>query len=362
MYSKKNHSKKWINEKHEPGLVSVIVPTYNSANFICDALQSVHAQTYRPIEVIIVDDGSTDNTRSIIKEWNSKIVTENQFIIHYFKQQNKGGSAARNFGILKSQGEYIQFLDADDVLAPGKIESQVSLIAGSTDKMSAYGPWRHFENTDGSFKLYKHHDNKAKESHLRKWIGGWFAPSHSLLWRRTDIKMLGPWDENLAADQDGEYALRFLTSNGRLQFCESAWVYYRHSPTSSVTSNSVSTKKTSKAIRSRMYVTRRIEKFLSQNDLLNDEYRQALSSRYYDIAKDWAMRHKVLRKICLRHFRRLSPDGLNHGTLRNRILTKLFGFVITQKLRFVFRDVFGIPGYLPVATVKTIDALSKFDV
>jgi len=310
MYSKKNHSKKWINEKHEPGLVSVIVPTYNSANFICDALQSVHAQTYRPIEVIIVDDGSTDNTGSIIKEWNNKIVTENQFIIHYFKQQNKGGSAARNFGILKSQGEYIQFLDADDVLSPGKIESQ----------------------------------------------------SHSLLWRRTDIKMLGPWDENLAADQDGEYALRFLTSNGRLQFCESAWVYYRHSPTSSVTSNSVSTNKTSKAIRSRMHVTRRIEKFLSQNDLLNDEYRQALSSRYYDIAKDWAMKHKVLRKICLRHFRRLSPDGLNYGTLRNRILTKLFGFVITQKLRFVFRDVFGIPGYLPVATVKTIDALSKFDV
>src|SRR5260221_9109636 len=94
--------------------VSVIIPVYNGSRFIIDALNSVKGQTHRQLECIVVDDGSTDNTADIVKEW---IISDNRFI--YLFQNNKGLSGARNKGLDHAKGNYIQFLDADDILLPG---------------------------------------------------------------------------------------------------------------------------------------------------------------------------------------------------------------------------------------------------
>lgn len=100
--------------------VSVIIPTYNRAKYIRRALESVLAQTYQDYEIIVVDDGSMDNTREILAEFEGKI--------KYIVQKNQGSAAARNRGIQESKGEYIAFLDSDDIWIPEKLAEQVKIL------------------------------------------------------------------------------------------------------------------------------------------------------------------------------------------------------------------------------------------
>ncbi len=352
---------KWMSEECLLGLVSVIIPTYNCAHFLIEAMDSVLGQNYRPIELIVVDDGSTDKTREVVEGWKQKRPRNNAFELRYFYQENKGGPAARNLGLVESQGEYIQFLDADDVLSPSKLFRQVIALSSCGYQTAAYGPWRHFEKIGGKLALYEPHGSVERNNLLKRWIDGWFVVHHSLLWKRADVKKLGAWDESLAADQDGEYSMRFLAYGGKLIYCDQAWVYYRQSPNFSRDGDHVGRRKTSKSIHSRIRVVRRLERFLAHQGKLDEAYRSALSYRYYDIAKNWAFGHKTLRQLCLRHFKRLSPDGLLPRTLRHRVLTRLFGFFLTQKLRLFIRGVLGLRAHLPVASVQTVEELMTFD-
>lgn len=104
-------------------LISVIIPTYNNAQFIRDAIDSVLSQTYKNYEILVIDDGSTDNTKEIIEKYNGKR-------IKYIYQENKGLAAARNTGIKASTGELVAFLDSDDMWLPEKLERQISIING----------------------------------------------------------------------------------------------------------------------------------------------------------------------------------------------------------------------------------------
>lgn len=114
-------------------LVSVIVPTYNCAAFVADALDSVLSQDYSPIEVIVVDDGSTDGTRDVLARYGERIKV--------FQQQNGGPAAARNLAVSKSKGEYLAFLDGDDLWLPGKLTAQMAYIAAHPDAHVVYGEW-----------------------------------------------------------------------------------------------------------------------------------------------------------------------------------------------------------------------------
>lgn len=113
-----------MHSTHNPPLISVVIPTYNYAGFLSKAVESVLGQTYKNFEIIIVDDGSTDNTRSLIKkEWP----------VRYFYQENKGVAAARNTGIEQSKGDYLVFLDADDWLQPDALEQNLLVIKDRPD-------------------------------------------------------------------------------------------------------------------------------------------------------------------------------------------------------------------------------------
>src|SRR5690348_4736208 len=106
--------------------VSVIIPTYNRQNFLKAAVESVIHQTYRPIECFIIDDGSTDNTNEVVKRLMDK--NDEEFMVKYIYQDRSGTQSARNAGTSASTGEFIQYLDSDDVLYPEKIEKQVSFM------------------------------------------------------------------------------------------------------------------------------------------------------------------------------------------------------------------------------------------
>jgi glycosyltransferase involved in cell wall biosynthesis len=100
-------------------LISVVIPVYNGERFIGEALDSVFAQDYQPVEVIVVDDGSTDGTASAALVYPA---------VHYFYQPNNGVASARNSGIALAKGEYLAFLDADDIWLPGKLKAQMEAM------------------------------------------------------------------------------------------------------------------------------------------------------------------------------------------------------------------------------------------
>ncbi len=108
-------------------LVSAIIPNYNYARYLCDAVDSVLAQTYPKIEIIVVDDGSKDDSREILRRYGDRITA--------IFQQNQGVAAARNRGVAESSGEYIAFLDADDAWLPAKIDNQMSRFKSGDERL-----------------------------------------------------------------------------------------------------------------------------------------------------------------------------------------------------------------------------------
>lgn len=363
-YPQKTCHGKWMGQAYETRLVSVIIPTYNRGDLVVETLDSVFRQTYRPIEVLIVDDGSTDNTRQVIEKWRRRYVGDTRFELYYFFQKNKGAPAARNYGLIESRGEFIQFIDSDDLLAPSKISNQVKVLSKYKRKIAVYGKWLYFINSKNILKVYKAHTQTDDDNVLKNWLGGrWAIPPLSILWRRNDILQLGPWDESLAADQDGDFAMRFLLRGGKLVFNPSAWVYRRlyESPESAIgLSNSRA------SFESRYRVVTRIEDELTSKGLL-DEYKGALSSRYAILANRYALYHKDLTNLCLKHSRRLSPNGKLPDVFSYPLVSRLFGLTLKQQIGYLGRILFGISTRgisiefgEPIATVESAAKLCSF--
>jgi len=133
-------------------LVSIIIASYNNGKYLAEAIESALGQTYKDLEIIVVDDGSTDNTRELVKQYQPKI--------HYLYQENQGVCSARNTGIKNSKGKYLQFLDADDILLSEKLELQVNFLESNPDYAVCYSDVRYFNNFDrtklskGNYKFY----------------------------------------------------------------------------------------------------------------------------------------------------------------------------------------------------------------
>lgn len=131
--------------------VSVIIPTYNLARYINETVDSVLGQTYKNYEIIIVDDGSTDNTKEALSEYGGKIT--------YIFQENQGVSAARNKGIKEAKGEYIAFLDADDLWLKDKLELQIGLMNSNPEVAMIFTDGESF-NEEGLIKASLRHSPK----------------------------------------------------------------------------------------------------------------------------------------------------------------------------------------------------------
>jgi len=368
-YLQRTCYKRWMNQEYQPQLVSVIIPTYNRGTALVESLDSVIKQTYRPIEVLIVDDASTDNTEQVIEDWSHNHNEPGNFEICYLHQENKGACAARNLGLIESHGEFIQFLDSDDLVAPSKIRRQVEKFVHCGDKTVVYGSWRFFQTTGDKIEVYDVECPIQEEHPLKKWLiekdtENWFVASHSFLWRRTDLIELGPWDESLYADQDGDYAMRFMMRGGKLVFCPSAWAYYRLYPN---TADSIRADNHIKALGSRYRVINRVEDELTTKGIL-DKYRLALSIRYAELARRSALYYKDLAKLCLIKSRSLSPTGKFPVKFNYWFISRIIGITNKQRLGYLIRRTTAIPirgisktRDVPIALVESIEKVRTFD-
>ena len=212
-------------------LVSIIIPTYNRAHLIGETLDSVLVQTYENWECIIVDDGSTDNTSKLLESYVQK---DSRFQYHHRPSNRlKGANACRNYGFELSKGDYIQWLDSDDLLAENKISDQILLLKGKDYRFISSCPWQNFE-TIADIKINYKQDLKVYHSYseLKKFIqdlseSGGFLPPHSYLCSRRLIHESGNWLEHLTINQDGEFFSRIFVRATGVLFCEHSKVYYR---------------------------------------------------------------------------------------------------------------------------------------
>lgn len=189
--------------RHAAPLVSVIIPTRNRAMYLPTALRSVFDQTFPNIEIVVVDDGSTDETAQILTEMNGRV--------RAIRLDGVGVSAARNRGIQEAQGDYIQFLDDDDTLDPQKIELQVRLLDRHTGVDVAYCGWTYVDEHGHPL-----HAIAAPESvETEDLVASNPFIVHALLIRRTCFDHVGDFDESLTAAEDWDMWVRIALAGHR---------------------------------------------------------------------------------------------------------------------------------------------------
>ena len=213
-------------------LISVIIPSYNRENLIRETLDSVLAQTYTNWECIIVDDRSTDGTNAILKEYSS---LDNRFVIVSKPIALKqGASVSKNLGLQMARGEYIQFLDSDDILADNKLEKQIACLKKENKKAISVCKTYYFKEISDVVILeidrkdYRGFNDPEEYFDLISEIGGYYAPESFLI--SVDlINFSGHWNENLTLNDDGEFFFRIIYNSNKIVFCNDTFVRHRES-------------------------------------------------------------------------------------------------------------------------------------
>lgn len=211
-------------------LVSILIPSYNAEAWIAETIQSAIAQTWPRKEIIVVDDGSTDGTAEVAQQFVSKGVV-------VVRKGNEGAAATRNHAQRLSHGDYIQWLDADDLLAPDKIERQLAALRKTDSRrilLSSPKGNFHYRPERARFvptPLWQ--DLSPVEWLLRKM--GQNLPMQTSTWltSRELADAAGPWDTRLLSDDDGEYFARVLLASEGTRFAAEARMFKRMTPSAS---------------------------------------------------------------------------------------------------------------------------------
>jgi glycosyltransferase involved in cell wall biosynthesis len=191
--------------------VSIVIPTYNSAQFLDETLQSVFSQTFNDFEIIVIDDGSTDQTRKVLSKYDDRI--------RYFLQENGGPAKARNRGIRESLGEYIAFLDADDIWLPTKLEKQVSRFQQNPELGMVFTENSCFDQ-NGIYLTSLGKRKKLMRGDLVKNIflhSGVATPT--VMVRREVFNQIGVFDEELYMSEDDNMWIR-VTANFKAELID----------------------------------------------------------------------------------------------------------------------------------------------
>ena len=185
-------------------MVSVIIPAYNSANYLRNSLDSVVKQDYLDLEIIIVDDGSTDNTKELLEEYNDDR-------IKYFYKENGGLSSARNYGIERANGKYIAFLDADDIWEKDKVSRQVKYLEEHENIGVVSCNFQYIDEEGNDLNVFNVRDLYPKDGfNLYSLLRCCFLVPSSVIMRSKIINDLGAFDKDYDWAEDIGYFLKVL--------------------------------------------------------------------------------------------------------------------------------------------------------
>lgn len=309
-------------------LVSVIIPVYNAEKWIGDTLYSVFKQTWKHIEIIVVNDGSIDSSSAIINQVSDSF----SGTINLIEQDNRGACAARNVGLRQAKGTFIQFLDADDILAPNKIEIQMALLQNSAPNSVAFCSWAHFTDQP-SDAIYKKSDlDKDYEFSIDWLVDSWSGKGMAIpacwLAPRALLDQVGPWDELLVINQDGEYFCRVLLKAHQLKYSPETIVYYRKPQ-----QKNVSQQKSVRALQSLLNSYVSYEKnILKTEDSLR--VRAALARNYINLLYQMGHNHSSIEKLVWKQLMRLNcPMPKKVGGKKFTFLIQIVGTKLALRIR-----------------------------
>ncbi|MFA6286231.1 MAG: glycosyltransferase family A protein [Opitutaceae bacterium] len=206
-----------------PPLVSILIPCHNAARWVSETLDSALAQTWPRTEVIVVDDGSRDDSAAIIARYADRGVK-------LIPQPNRGAGAARNAALAAAKGDFVQFLDADDLIAPDKIALQMQRLITASPRHIASGEWARFTDDPAKAGFVPEpswRDLSGLEFQLLHYESGWMMQPAAWLCPRALLDEAGPWDETLSLNDDGEYFSRVMLASAGILFCPGSRTYYR---------------------------------------------------------------------------------------------------------------------------------------
>lgn len=309
--------------------VSILVPCYNSEKHLAATIQSALRQSWRDKEIIVVNDGSTDRTGEVAEQFRS----DNVKVYH---QPNAGACRARNFAFEKSTGEFIQYLDADDLLSHNKIEEQLKYLLVSKDAVAS-GPWAHFTNQAESAifhdqYIYKDYASPA-DLLLDMWERREMMQTSVWLTPRHIVEKAGGWDESLTINQDGEFFCRVLLAASKVKYCPQAKVYYRSGNPNSVSkSQAYSKTKAESLLRTYLSYENQIMRIANTGNLLR--IRQAIAKNYYSYIYLFYNLYPDLARVAVDKVKqwRIPPDNQVGGVKFAR-LAGIVGFYNALRLR-----------------------------
>lgn len=307
--------------------VSVIIPCFNAEKWLKEAIDSVLAQTYPQIEIIVIDDGSSDRSLSIIQSYGNQLI--------WRTQKNQGANRSRNLGFTLASGDYIQYLDADDYLLPEKIARQVECLQ-STDADFVYSDWRYQHHlADDRVDLDEIQVCGDKSDFLESLLANdrW-SNSAPILFTRSLVERVS-WDESLTAAQDRDFLFSVMLAGAKciyLPGCNS--IYRTHS------GETVSTKSKTRWFEAHCRVMANVERKLNDRGLMSPKYQQALATAYWSLGREYIYsngdRHYHLYAKILDRVYRLSPDlFLQDKSRLYQTMLQLLGYQTTEKLSYL---------------------------
>ncbi|MBS4065362.1 MAG: glycosyltransferase family 2 protein [Chitinophagaceae bacterium] len=318
--------------------VSVIIPVYNAGAALHRTMRSVLEQTYPQLEIILVDDGSKDDSYSIAKEYEKRNVI-------VLQQQNAGAAAARNTGIQRSTGSYIQFLDAGDMLSVSKIEEQVKALSSSTSTLAVcnYVQFTNEEEindpiyTDQSSFIYS--TDNTQEFLIKLWGGEGslnFIQTNSWLVPRALIEKAGMWRNYRCPDDDGEFFARVILASDGIVYTPGVTNYYHITPGGV---NQLSKSKNRKYLQNTLLTIDLKHQYLlnkGNHPLIN----KAMAAQYLRFAVDLFPAQKKLSAIAYKRYKSLKEQASLPvlGGSFIEIVKKVFGWRAARYVRYYLRE------------------------
>lgn len=303
-------------------LVSILIPCYNARRWLAQAIESALAQTWPEKEVVVVDDGSTDDSLAIVRSFGDQVRWESG--------PNRGGNQARNRLLELSEGEWLQYLDADDYLLPGKVAGQMDFLATHAKTDVVFGPvmmehWAQNEIHRELLPIPKSHD-------LWVLLTRWYLPqTGALLWRKQAIKDVGGWKKDQPCCQEHELYLRMLMAGKNFTYCEVPGAVYRQWSDQTVCKRDVP-----EVCRRRLEIEQRAAEFLRSNESLTRERLHAINLARFEIARtvwNFSKAHALeIMALIESSEPDFEPDDSRAAPRRYRVALRIFGFGRTQRL------------------------------
>lgn len=319
-------------------LVSILIPAYNAERWIAEAIESSLAQTWPNKEIIVVDDGSTDGTLKVAQRFESANMRS-------LTQANQGASAARNKAFQSCTGDFIQFLDADDLLSPEKIEAQVSVLQDNPPDYVAVSATMYFYDDMPPTQGYLLDDDwpMVDTDDPLNWLidllgpdgrsgtvhpGAWLVP-------RSVAQRAGFWDETLSLDDDGEYFARVVLASRGIRRSATGRSYYRKYHQENNLSSKTSEPFQWSAIHS---IDSRAQRILSSTD--SARAKRALARAYMNRAVFAYPEYPAVTEVALHRVRNLGgTDYLpSLGGRRIEFIRRLFGWRVARRVSHAYRN------------------------